>query len=36
MKAERAKVRADRKTRLQEKISQLDSRIQARLEKAKE
>jgi uncharacterized membrane protein len=36
MKAEHAKAQADRKAKLQEKINQLDSRIQARLEKAKE
>jgi hypothetical protein len=34
MKAEHAKARADRKGKLQEKINQLDSKIQAHLEKA--
>src|SRR5271157_161191 len=36
MKAEHAKAHADRKAKLQEKINQLDSKIQAQLEKAKE
>jgi hypothetical protein len=36
MKAEHAQARADRKAKLQEQINQLDSRIQVRLEKAKE
>jgi len=36
MKAEQAKARADRKAKLQEKINQLDSKIQAQLQKAKE
>ena len=36
LKAEHAKAQADRKARLQEKISQLDSRIEAQLQKAKE
>jgi uncharacterized membrane protein len=36
MKAEHAKAHADRKAKLQEKINQLDSKIQARLEKAKD
>ena len=36
MRAEQAKAHADLKGKLQEKINQLDSRIQARLEKAKE
>jgi uncharacterized membrane protein len=36
MKAEHAKARADRKANLQDKISQLDSKIQAQLQKAKE
>jgi hypothetical protein len=35
-KAEHAKARAGRKARLQEKISQLEARLQAHLEKAKE
>ncbi len=34
LKAEHAKAHADRKAKLQEKINQLDSRIQARLQKA--
>jgi uncharacterized membrane protein len=34
MKAEHAKAHADRKTKLQEKINQLDSKIQAQLQKA--
>jgi len=36
MKAEQAKAQADRKAKLQEKINQLDTSIQARLERAKE
>jgi uncharacterized membrane protein len=36
LKAEHAKARADRKAKLQEKMNLLDSKIQARLEKAKE
>jgi uncharacterized membrane protein len=36
MKAELAKAHADRKAKLQEKINQLDTRIQAHLQKAKE
>jgi uncharacterized membrane protein len=36
MKAELAQVHADRKARLQEKLNELDSRIQARLQKASE
>jgi uncharacterized membrane protein len=36
MKAEYAKAHADRKVQLQEKINQLDSRIQARLERNKQ
>src|SRR5208282_1667110 len=36
MKAEHAKARADRKAKLQEKINQLDTKIQAHLEKKKE
>jgi uncharacterized membrane protein len=36
LKAEHAKAQADRKAKLQEKINQLDSRIQAQLQKAKE
>ena len=36
MKAEMAKAHADRKAKLQEKINQLDSKIQAQLQKAKE
>jgi len=36
MKAEQAKAHADRKAKLQEKINQLDSKIQAQLQKAKE
>jgi len=36
LKAEHAKAQADRKARLQEKISQLDSRIEAQLQKAKQ
>jgi len=36
MKAEHAKAHADRKAKLQEKINQLDSKIQAQLQKAKE
>ncbi len=36
MKAEHAKARADGKAKLQEKINQLDSRIQAQLQKAKD
>ena len=36
MKAEHAKARADRKAKLQEKINQLDSKIQAQLQKAKD
>ena len=35
LKAEHAKAHADRKAKLQEKINQLDSKIQAQLEKAK-
>ena len=35
LKAEQAKAHADRKAKLQEKINQLDSRIQAQLQKAK-
>ena len=35
-KAESAQARADRKAKLQEKINQLDSKIQAQLQKAKE
>lgn len=35
-KAEHAQARADRKAKLQEKINQLDSKIQVQLEKAKE
>ena len=35
MKAEHAKAHADRKAKLQEKINQLDSKIQAQLQKAK-
>jgi len=36
MKAEHAKAHADRKAKLQEKINQLDSRIQAQLQKGKD
>ena len=36
MKTEQAKAHADRKAKLQEKINQLDSKIQAQLEKAKQ
>jgi uncharacterized membrane protein len=36
MKAEHAKAQADRKAKLQAKINQLDSRIQAQLQKAKD
>ena len=36
MKAEHAAARADRKAKMQEKINQLDSRIQAQLQKAKD
>jgi uncharacterized membrane protein len=36
MKAEHAQAHADRKAKLQEKINQLDTRIQAQLQKAKE
>ena len=36
MKAEQAKAHADRKTKLQEKINQLDSKIQVQLQKAKD
>jgi uncharacterized membrane protein len=36
MKAEHAKANADRKTKLQEKINQLDSKIEAQLKRAKE
>ena len=36
MKAEHAKAHADRKAKLNEKINQLDSKIQAQLQKAKE
>ncbi|MGA7948438.1 MAG: hypothetical protein WB991_25515, partial [Candidatus Sulfotelmatobacter sp.] len=36
MKAEAAKSHADRKAKLNEKINQLDSKIQAQLQKAKE
>jgi len=36
MKAEHAKAHADRKAKLQEKINQLDSKIQTQLQKAKE
>ena len=36
MKAEHAKAHADRKAKLQEKINQLDSKIQAQLQKAKD
>ncbi len=36
MKAERAKAHADRKAKLQEKISQLETRLQAQLQKTKE
>jgi uncharacterized membrane protein len=36
MKAEQAKAHADRKAKLQEKINQLDSKIQAQLQKAKD
>ena len=36
IKAEYASARADRKARLQEKINQLDSKIQARLQKSKD
>jgi uncharacterized membrane protein len=36
MKAEHAQARADRKAKLQEKINQLNSRLQAHLQKAKE
>jgi hypothetical protein len=35
MKAEHAKAHADRKAKLQEKINQLDSKIQAQLEEFK-
>ena len=36
MKAEHAKAHADRKAKLQEKINQLDTKLQAQLQKAKE
>jgi uncharacterized membrane protein len=36
MKAEHAKAHADRKAKLQDKINQLDSKIQAQLQKAKD
>jgi uncharacterized membrane protein len=36
MKAEHAKAHADRKAKLQEKINQLDSKIQAQMQKAKD
>jgi len=36
MKAEHAQARADRKAKLHEKISQLNSKLQAHLQKAKE
>ena len=36
MKAEHAKARADLKAKLQEKINQLDTKIQAQLQRAKE
>ena len=36
MKAEQAKSHADRKAKLQEKINQLDTKVQAQLQKAKE
>jgi len=36
LKAERAKAHADRKVKLQEKINELDSKIEARLESAKQ
>jgi DNA-binding transcriptional MerR regulator len=36
LKAEGAKAHADRKAKLQEKINQLDSKIQAQLAKAKQ
>jgi len=36
MKAEHAKAQADRKAKLQDKINQLDSKIQAQLQRAKE
>ena len=36
MKAEHAKAHADRKAKIQEKINQLDSKIQAQLQKAKD
>jgi len=36
MKAEQAKAHADRKAKLQDKINQLDTRLQAQLQKAKE
>jgi len=36
MKAEHAKAHADRKAKLQEKINQLDSKIQWQLQKAKD
>ena len=36
MRAEQAKAHADRKAKLQEKINQLDTKIQAQLQKAKE
>ena len=36
MKAEHAKAHADRKAKLQEKINQLDSKIQVQLQKAKD
>jgi uncharacterized membrane protein len=36
MKAEQAKARSDRKAKLQEKINQLDTKIQGQLQKAKE
>ena len=36
MKAEHAKAHADRKAKLQEKINQLDSKIQTQLQKAKD
>ena len=36
LKAEHAKARADRQAKIQNKMSQLDSKIQARLQRAKE
>jgi hypothetical protein len=36
MKAEHAQARLERKAKLQEKVNQLDSRLQVLLEKAKE